>query len=343
MMRAAGGPVPHRLRRTSARGGTAMATTRRTSLALAISIAIGTPVVAEAKDPRTKVILNGKLVPVTFNDGDSFRVLSGSYNGAKARLAGYNTLESYGPVHSWGTWTAKELYVIAKMATLFARRGTWECTSDGKLDTYGRMLVICPELRAELVRLGMAHVMSIDDAPGDAELLKLQKEAQEARRGIWAHGVPAFILTSLHSREEDVDGKGTYNRLIATDDGHSVKWRHDTKYEECSTVCSPRWSVDEAKVDEVAEALKTDPAAASILPIIEKLSAEDLRGVVRDFAEFRHINRSIPKDDRSAVEKVLVGWAAAGRFGEQTSTDDSCMVHIDFKRRFGTGRAACLK
>ena len=317
-----------------------MGTTRRTSLALAISLAIGTPIAAEAKEPRTKVILNGKLVPVTFNDGDSFRVLSGSYNGAKARLAGYNTLESYGAVHSWGTWTAKELYVIAKMATLFARRGTWECTSDGKLDTYGRMLVVCPELRAELVRLGMAHVMSIDDAPGDAELLKLQKEAQDARRGIWAHGVPAFILTSLHSREEDVDGKGTYNRLISTDDAHSVKWRHDNKYEECSKVCSQRYTVDESKVDEVAEALKTEPSAA---PIVGSLSADDLRSVVRDFAEFRHVGRSIPKDDRAAIEKVLVGWAAAGRFGEQTASDDSCMVHIDFKRRFGTGRAACLK
>jgi endonuclease YncB( thermonuclease family) len=317
-----------------------MGTTRRSPLALAISLAIAMPITAHAKDPRTKVILNGKLVPVTFNDGDSFRVLSGAYNGAKARLAGYNTLESYGPVHSWGTWTAKELYVIAKMATLFARRGTWECTSDGDLDTYGRMLVVCPELRAELVRLGMAHVLSIDDAPGDAELVKLQREAQEARRGIWAHGVPAFILTSLHSREEDVDGKGTYNRLVSTEDGHSVKWRHDTKYEECATVCRPRYSVDEAKVDEVAAALPADPAAA---PIVAALSPEDLRAVVREFAEFRSVGRAIAKDDRASLEKVLIGWAAAGRFGEQTSTDDSCMVHIDFKRRFGTGRAACLK
>lgn len=318
-----------------------MATTRRISLALALALTIGTAAGdADAKDPRTRVILNGKLVPVTFNDGDSFRVLSGSYNGAKARLAGYNTLESYGPVHSWGTWTAKELYVIAKMATLYARRGTWECTSDGNLDTYGRMLVICPELRKDLVRLGMAHVMSVDDSPGDAELLQLQKEAQDARRGIWAHGVPAFILTSLHSREEDVDGKGTYNRLVSTDDAHSVKWRHDNKYEECSKVCHPRYTVDEAKVDEVTAALKAEPTLAAI---VGSISDEDLRTVVRDFAEFRHINRVIPKNDRGEVEKVLVGWAAAGQLGEQTSSDDSCMVHIDFKRRFGTGRAACLK
>ena len=187
---------------------------------------------AHAKEPRTKVILNGELVPVTFNDGDSFRVLNGDR--AKARLKGYNTLESYGAVHSWGTWTAKEMYVIAKMATLHARRGIWECESDGKLDTYGRTLVWCPGLAEELVRLGMAHVLSVDDNPGDPKLLAAQREAIAAKRGLWAHGVPDFILTSLHSREEDVDGHGTYNRLVSTKDGHSVKWRHDNKYPECT-------------------------------------------------------------------------------------------------------------
>lgn len=295
---------------------------------------------ATAKDPRTKVILNGKLVPVTFNDGDSFRVLGGTYNGAKARLAGYNTLESYGPVHSWGTWTAKEMYVIAKMATLFARRGVWECTSDGALDTYGRMLVVCPELRKELVRLGMAHVMTVDDKPGEPELVAAQREAKEARRGLWSHGIPAFILTSLHSKEEDVDGKGTYNRLVSTDDGHSVKWRHDTKYEECAKVCQQVYEVDEAKVDEVTDALAAEGSVASI---VGGLLRADLRAVVREFAEFRHVGREVAKDARPTLHALLEGWAAEGRFGEQAASDGSCMVHIDFKRRFGTGRAACLK
>ena len=88
--------------------------------------------------PRTRVSLNGQVAPVFFNDGDSFRVLSGDLKGSKARLAGFNTLESYGAVHSWGSWTKKELYALAKMGTYNAREGIWTCTSDLSTDTYGR-------------------------------------------------------------------------------------------------------------------------------------------------------------------------------------------------------------
>ena len=66
-------------------------------------------------EPASQVFLNGVPTPVFFNDGDSFRILEGPLKGTKARLAGFNTLESYGPVHQWGGWHAKELYAIAKM------------------------------------------------------------------------------------------------------------------------------------------------------------------------------------------------------------------------------------
>ena len=93
-----------------------------TVLCLALAGAVAEPSTTRAGEPQTMVFLNGKAVPVFFNDGDSFRVLSGSMKGSKARLAGFNTLESHGPVHSWGDWTVKEMYVLAKMATLHARR-----------------------------------------------------------------------------------------------------------------------------------------------------------------------------------------------------------------------------
>jgi len=313
----------------------------RASLCAALGVLVaGTPAPAQAGEARTKVILNGELVPVTFNDGDSFRVLSGTHKGAKARLAGYNTLESFGAVHQWGSWTAKELYVVAKMATMYARAGIWECSSDGKVDTYGRMLVICPTLREALVREGMAHVMSIDDTPGDADLLAAQREAQAAHRGMWAHGIPAFIVTSLHSAEEDIDGKGTYNRLVSTDDAHSVKWRHTTKYEECRNVCQQVFVVHDDKIDAVAKSLRDDVAVAAI---VQHLSDADLRSVVVDFATYRHINRKVEEDQREALQTRLLTYAADGSLGEQTSHSASCMTHVDFKRRFGTGRAQCLK
>lgn len=307
--------------------------------AAAFAVSFAHPDAVEA-EPRTKVMLNGKPTAVYFNDGDSFRVLQGEFAGAKARLSGYNTLESYGAVHQWGNWHEHELYVVAKMATLYARRGTWTCESDGKLDTYGRLLVWCPDLAKAQVRKGHAHVMSIDDNPGRPELLEAQKAAIADRVGIWAHGVPAFILTSLHSAEEDTEGHGTYNRLVSSDDAHSVKWKHDTKYSECTKVCHMVYAVDEAKVDEVTTALK---AASEVSAIVGRLDDATLRAVVREFAEFHHIARAIDKDRREELKTFLLGWVEEGRFGDSSGTEGACMIHVPFERRFGGGRAACLK
>ncbi len=304
------------------------------------SVMLSTPDV-DAKEPQTKVFINGKPSPVFFNDGDSFRVLGGSYKSTKARLAGYNTLESYGAVHSWGDWTAKEMYVIAKMATLYARKGVWHCETDGKTDTYGRMLLWCPDLATELVRLGYAHAMSIDDEPGKPELLEAQREAIANKRGLWSHGVPGFILTSLHSVEEDVDGHGTYNRLVSSDDAHSVKWKHSNRYSECDKICHHTYEVDDAMVDHVVATLKDDGAVGSW---IDGLSNDELKAMVAEFAEYRHINRSVPEQWREQFKQhLLSNYLQQGKFGDQQQYDGACMVHVDFKRRYGEGRAACLK
>lgn len=310
------------------------------AVGLGASALLGGSGESEAAEAQTKVILNGEAVPVFFNDGDSFRVLGGDFKDAKARLFGYNTLESYGAVHQWGGWTAKELYVIAKMGTYNARDGVWECESDGKTDTYGRLLVWCPRLAEEQVRKGYAHVMSIDDNPGKAELIAAQREAIAARRGIWAHGVPEFVLTSLHSKEEDVDGKGTYNRLVSSVDGHSVKWRHSTRYSECDKVCDYVYDVDGPTIDGLVAPAKADEAIGAYL---SPLSDADARSVLFDYAKFRHINRKIAEDDRQDLLALLDAWAEAGRFGAQAEHEGACMIHVPFERRFGGGKAECLK
>lgn len=293
-----------------------------------------------AGESQTKVILNGKPVPVHFNDGDSFRVLAGEFKDAKARLSGYNTLESYGPVHQWGSWDAHELYVIAKMATYHGRDGVWECETDGDTDTYGRILVWCPKLAEEQIRNGYAHVMSIDDNPGKPELIEAQREAIANRRGIWSHGVPDFILTSLHSDEEDVENKGTYNRLVSTADGHSVKWKHDAHYDECARVCQYDYRVASDVVDAALVAARAD---AKLGPMLSTLSDADARTVIHDFAKYRHINRKIAPDQREECDSLLTAMADTGTFGAAQRSEGACMIHVPFDRRFGGGRAECLK
>lgn len=293
-----------------------------------------------AADARTKVMLNGTAVAVHFNDGDSFRLLDGDFEGAKARLSGYNTLESYGAVHQWGDWTAKELYVIAKMGTYNGRRGVWNCETDGKTDTYGRMLIWCPDLAEDQVRQGLAHVMSIDDAPGDRALVAAQAEAVAAKRGIWAHGAPDFVLTSLHSDEEDVEDHGTYNRLVSSIDGHSIKWKHDLRYDECDKVCAMVYPVDTALLDALVEPAKLD---ATIGPLLAGMPDADVRKALHDFAKYRVCDREVPKDRREALNAELDKWAAAGKFGNGSGSEAACMIHVPFNRRFGGNKAKCLK
>jgi endonuclease YncB( thermonuclease family) len=309
--------------------------------AIAIAMTLGTASALAGTQPKTKVIFNGKSAPVFFNDGDSFSVLGGTYTGAKARLFGYNTLESHGPVHQWGTWTTKELFTMAKMATMFARKGVWTCDSEGKTDTYGRMLTWCPDLAEEMVRQGWAHAMSVDDTPAKPELIEAQKEAIANKRGLWAHGVPEFVLTSLHSVEEDVDGTGTYNRLVSTEDGHSVKWRHTDRYTECDRVCHMVYEVDETKLGEFIAALKQDGTAQKI---IGSLSDDEVASMAREYMAHRHVNRTVKPDDREKLAEHLDrNYVKQGAFGNPKKREDSCMVHVLFERRYGEGRAACLK
>jgi len=296
-------------------------------------------------EPATKVFLNGVPSPVFFNDGDSFRVLSGKYQGTKARLAGYNSLESYGRAHQWGTWTPDEMFVLAKMATTRAKRGVWRCTTDGKTDTYGRMLFVCPELAEDLVRTGLAHVLSVTESPGDPKLIAAQEEAIAARRGIWAHGVPDYVLTSLHSIAEDTEGRNAYNRIVSTKDGHSNKWIHDENYAECQNVCDDGGEA-KSRLEKAAAALKADAAAGPMIAGVgggKKYDGDLLDLIASDFARGKDIARRMARPDHlAAFVAVLQKLKDNGELGRAVNLP-ACMIYVDFRRRFGGGRAACLK
>ncbi len=181
---------------------------------------------------ESTILLNKKVMLVRWSDGDSFKFLSGRFKGSGVRLVGYNSLESYGPVHRWGDWTTQELYAIASSTKNIAGATEWVCTTDGSKDSYRRVLVNCPGVRQELLRLGHAHVYAYDE-DADPVDLKLQRAAREAGAGIWAKGTPETIVTSTHSAAE---GRGR-NRVVSTRTGKTRLVSHQDFYEICQEVC----------------------------------------------------------------------------------------------------------
>jgi micrococcal nuclease len=187
-----------------------------------------------ARQPPSEIVLDGSPVQVRWIDGDTFRFLEGPRRGQGARLQGYNTLETYGPVHRWGGWRRAELLALARSATSVAAARTWSCSSAGAQDRYHRLLVDCPEAAARLVRAGLAMVFAIG-APADPALLHLQRAAQGRGAGMWAKGVPGRLLTSVHSADEGP--AQPYDRVVDTATGVTGRLLHHRSYRSCQEVC----------------------------------------------------------------------------------------------------------
>jgi endonuclease YncB( thermonuclease family) len=286
-------------------------------------------------EPVSKVFINGVATPVFYNDGDSFKPLAGPYKGSQSRLAGYNTLESYGVVHQWGRFTYRELFVNAKMATKYARKGVWNCETDGNKDGYGRLLMFCKDLATALIRKGLAHAMSVNKEPADPDLLAAQREAIVDRVGMWVHGVPHYILTSLHSTSEGggKDGK-TYNRLVSVIDGHSEKWVHTTNYAECEQVCYQRKELTAQARAAVISAFAARPALADV-------GAREVEQFASEFLLFGGATSAGAL--RGEADEVLQRLNGEGAL-QAGDVPDSCHMYVvDFRRRFGGDRAVCLR
>lgn len=179
------------------------------------------------------IVLAGETVPVRWTDGDSFEITGGRLKGKGTRLVGYNTLEAYGPVHRWGAWTGAELYEIATSSKELAATDTWDCVYAGQADSYGRLLIACPDVARKLVAAGHAFVFAVGEAP-DESLLAVQREAQQNGVGIWAKGVPPRIITSVHAAKP---GKPAYNRVVDVNTGRTEQLPHNIPYTTCEEVC----------------------------------------------------------------------------------------------------------
>jgi micrococcal nuclease len=184
-----------------------------------------------------RILLDGQPTEVRWTDGDSFKVESGPLRGFGTRLQGFNALEAFGPVHRIAGMGPVALEAIATSTATLLAGTTWSCTTVGKRDGYGRALVACPDAAAAVVRAGHAMVFAVDVRP-DPSLLALQRQAQSAKRGMWAEGVPPELITSLHSAgEKDLRGKSPYDRLVDTSTGVTRLRHHRSRYRSCQEVC----------------------------------------------------------------------------------------------------------
>ncbi len=310
-----------------------------TSLALIAAVVGLAPPAVDAAQTVSLVYINGRATRVYFSDGDSFRQLEGPWNGRNSRLGGFNTLESFGAAHSWGTWHPYELWVNAKQATLNAREGVWHCSGDGSTDTYGRVLLDCPDLAISQIRQGFAHAMNVDDSPSRPEYLRAQHEAIRERRGMWAHGVPGFILTSLHSNNENPTRDIQYNRMVSTRDGHSERWQHNDFYPECSWQCTSEIYVDEDIVRAAARGLRENPATREA---VADLSNILLIEAVDRYARLAELPEYLEDNVRDAIHPVLRVERSEGRLGTPQERIGACMIYADFLRRYGRNRASCF-
>jgi endonuclease YncB( thermonuclease family) len=199
---------------------------------MAFTLGLGVTSASDKGGVKGEIVLRGKAIPVLWNDGDTFILLAGPFKGKTARLVGYNTLESYGPVHRWGEWTPEALHHLAYSARDQAAAGRWACSKQPKKDTYGRLLMDCPEARIALLRQGLAHLFAYKSEPQEADL-EAQRAAREARLGMWERGRPEQIVTNVSA---DENGR-VFLHIASTRSGKTERryQRHD--YKICDEIC----------------------------------------------------------------------------------------------------------
>jgi endonuclease YncB( thermonuclease family) len=291
------------------------------------------------KDGPT-VTLNGESVRVQFIDGDTFRLLEGNSRPSLARILGYNTLETYGPVHSWGNWAFKDLLNFAYAAAREARAGNWHCEATEERDQYERLLVECPDLAEFLLERGLAHAMTISDEPAKKAYLAVQKRAQKAHVGIWARGVPTFILTSTHSEAESENGERVYDRFISTYDGHSIPWFHRNRYETCERVCYRPLHLNKNEVPLAFELLRKDE---TIREMVQGKNDAELLSSLGVFTLLGERASTVQDEMDFAMVQRVLDYKKKGLLPLEDPSDLSCMRYVPFESRYGNMRPDCLR
>ena len=96
----------------------------------------------------------------------------------------------------------------------------------------------------------------------------------------------------------------------------------------------------EEQVQGIVERLKRNPTTSAI---VEGWSDERIATVARNYGEYRKVTREVPKSQRPDMETALQAMTASGTVRGAPPRAESCMVHVPFKRRYGAGKAVCLR
>ncbi len=181
-----------------------------------------------------RIVLDGVETNVHWPDGDSLNIESGQYSGRGARIEGYNTLEAYGNVQRWGEWTYEGLAAVRGTSKDLARSQAWTCNTTGETGGFDRMLLACEGLRDEMVGRGLGHLFTIHERL-PASAIDAQRRARDQQRGMWAHGVPEQVLTSVTSTADGY--RRTFDRYVDPVSGQAERAFHDESYDTCEEVC----------------------------------------------------------------------------------------------------------
>ena len=190
-----------------------------------------------------------------------------------------------------------------------------------------------------MIRSGMAHAMTITAEPSPELYLNAQRDAIKNRRGMWANGVPKYVLTSLHSVDERPNQNWAYNRLVSTHDGHSERWIHGETYGECDKVC-----VEEVQLEsQVLEEAKQRLDSVESLSAWRQLTARKQVEVLELWLMINTVSAHIPKTERALMRQALTQLVNTGLLVASQTRLGGCMIYTDYRRRFGGGKATCLK
>jgi hypothetical protein len=115
---------------------------------------------------------------------------------------------------------------------------------------------------------------------------------------------------------------------VSTKDGRSGQWEHNNEYKECERVCHMTVAPEERD--------------AALAALHEDDTTKDLVKGKTDWDVNHLFDQALQAPD-SGTDPVTVFVRERLKAGKLTRKEDSCMVFVDFKRRYGGERAACLR